>query len=252
MNSAMSPETLKHITEATSIMSSGKSGRWERVNARIEALVADPGVGNEWLVQLFASLVSQVFSEYLLLKGSYERKGLGKIRQLAWHARNLLELLVWSAYCVKSREHSRRMYADAGRDLREVLDALERFGKQTNQPDDWFQPSRSARQNLSERAAAEGIDSLDGPYKEVRDAAAECDLADHFRLSFKMLSKFAHPTAMQMFSSPDDAKEAAQADWLFSHGCIFFVAAFGILEDNLNKGGVDTFGAHTTQRKGKA
>ncbi len=58
-------------------------------------------------------------------------------------------------------------------------------------------------------------------------------MENHFRVSFKMLSKFAHPTAMQILSTPDVAKNILQRDYFFSHGCIFFTGAFGALEAQL-------------------
>ena len=56
---------------------------------------------------------------------------------------------------------------------------------------------------------------------------------NHFDLSFKMLSKFAHPTAMLIVAPPDDAKTAWQKDVFFSWGCLFFTGAFTALENQL-------------------
>ena len=55
-------------------------------------------------------------------------------------------------------------------------------------------------------------------------------MGEHFALSNKLLSKFAHPTAMQILAPPDDAKTTIQKDLFFSHGCLFFVGAFTALE----------------------
>ena len=58
-------------------------------------------------------------------------------------------------------------------------------------------------------------------------------MGEHFSLSYKMLSKFAHPTAMRILAPPDEKREALQRDCLFSHGCLFFTGAFNALEGQL-------------------
>src|SRR5713101_2424593 len=109
----MDPEFSRLVDEAANIAA---RGRWAAVNERIKHLAANPGADNDWWVQLFASLCSQVFSEYLFLKRAHEEKR-DEASLLAWRARNLLELSVWCLYCSKSRENARRLYADAGRDV---------------------------------------------------------------------------------------------------------------------------------------
>ncbi|MGA2001162.1 MAG: DUF5677 domain-containing protein [Terriglobales bacterium] len=195
----MDPEFFRLIHEAAGIAS---SGRWDAVNTRIEALAAHPGEGNAWWVQLLASLCSQLFSEYLSLKRAYENKQNDDAALLAWRARNLLELSVWSNYCTKSRDNARRVYEDAGRDVRGIYDAFLKWGVATEQPADWIDPIVTAKLDLSERARIlDGIESLEGPYTKVSDAASLCGIGEHFQLSYKMLSKFAHPTAMRILGN---------------------------------------------------
>jgi hypothetical protein len=228
----VTPEFCRFVDDAAKI---GTSGRWDAVNAAIEKLAANPGLDNEWYVQLFGSLCYQVFSEYLLLKNAYAEKRERDASLLAWRARNLLELSVWSIYFTKSRENARRLYEDAGRDVLEILGAFERWGRATAQSADWLRPLTSEKQDLSQRAEAEGIETLEGSYKRVADAAKDCGFVEHYSLSFKMLSKFAHPTAMQILGGSDEAKHALQRDCFFSQGCLFFTGAFVALEGGLIK-----------------
>ena len=199
------------------------------MNAKIERLAAKPGAGNEWHVHLFGSICYQVLSEYHRLESAYsaEREN---APLLAWRARNLLELSVWATYFVTSRENARRLYEDAGRDILDLVSAFEKWGQATAQSTDWLGPLASGKQDLSLRAAAEGIDTLEGSYKRVADAAKDCGMGDHFAVSFKMLSKFAHPTAMQILGAPDEGRDALQKDCFFSQGCLFFTGAFVALE----------------------
>lgn len=227
----MDLEFSRHVTAAADIPA---SGRWKAVNARIEALAANPGLGNEWWVQVFGSLVWQVFSEYLFLKRAYESEKAEDTALLAWRARNQLELSVWATYCARSRDNARRLYEDAGRDVRDTFDVFIRWGAHAAQAGDWLDPLAAAKLDLSERARLlDGIQSLDGPYKRVSEAAKECGFGDHFALSYKMLSKFAHPTAMRMLASPDEKRESLQRDCFYGLGCLFFTGAFHALEGEL-------------------
>jgi hypothetical protein len=222
----VNPEFAKFVNDAAYIK---VSGRWSALNAKIERLAARPGVGNEWHVQLFGSICYQILSEYHRLESAYsvERENASL---LAWRARNLLELSVWSTYFSKSRENARRLYEDAGRDVLDLLSAFEKWGHATAQSTDWLDPLASGKQDLSQRAVAEGIETLEGSYKRVADAAKDCGMTDHFAVSFKILSKFAHPTAMQILGAPDKSRNALQRDCFFSQGCLFFTGAFVALE----------------------
>lgn len=52
----------------------------------------------------------------------------------------------------------------------------------------------------------------------------------------KLLSKFAHPTAMLILGNYSETLEI-QKDLVFANGCLFFVGAFIALE-NISKSGV--------------
>jgi hypothetical protein len=228
---AMVPEESQFVEDAARI---AISGRWDAVNERIKELAANPrGPDSVWQVELFAGLAAQVFSEYLLLKRAYEEDDVRDVSVLAWRARNLLELSVWSVYCVKSRENARRFYEDAGRDVNGVYTAFKKWGEATKQDVQWFQLGASEQQHLSGRALAEGIQSVNGRYTEVRDAARAIEIEDHFSLLFKLLSKFAHPTAMQIMFPVDDVVKTIQRESFFSRGCLFFTGAFTAIEKQI-------------------
>jgi hypothetical protein len=150
---------------------------------------------------------------------------------LAWRARNLLELSVWSNYCAKSRGNARRVYEDGVRDVRDVIDAYFNWGTATAQAADWLDPIATAKQALSERARLrDGIESLEGPYKKVREAAEQCGFGEQYIISNKMLSKFVHPTAMRIRASLDEGRDTLLRDIFFSNGCLYFTGAFVALE----------------------
>ncbi len=223
----MDQELTKSINDADDIKT---SGRWAEINIRIQYMAENTGSDNAWWVQLFGALCFQNFSEYHYLICAYEKKQERDVSLLAWRARNLLELFVWARYCAKSRENSRRFYEDAGRDAIDIYQKFIEWGTVTSQQPDWLNPLKNAKKDVSERAASKGIKSLGGPYKKVSDAAQECGIKDHFNIDYKLLSKFAHPTAMQVLGSADRNSETVQRDRFFSLGCLYFTGAFNALE----------------------
>jgi len=223
----MDSEWSRLIELAASIAASGK---WEAIDKKITHLAANPAKGNACWAQVFACLWYQVSSEYSLLKSAYAGKQRRDVALLAWRARNLLELSVWCRYCAQSRDNAFRFYEDAGRDVAGIFDAFTKWGVATAQDSEWLDPIANAKLDLSSWAAAVGVHSLDGSYKEVRDAAQDCGLGEHFRVSFKMLSKFAHPTAMQILGPADEGQASLQMDYFFSQGCLFYTGAFEAFE----------------------
>ena len=192
----MDPEISRLVNQATDIVA---SGRWATVNARIEGLAANPGENNAGGVQLLRRPLFPNFSGYMSLKRAYEntQNGTGDAPGLA--RTKPLELSVWSNWCAKSRDNARRVYEDAGRDPRDIFDAFMKWGTETEQSTDWLDPLATAKQDLSKQALLlGGIQSLEGAYKRVSEAAKDCGIGEHFALSNKLLSKFAHPTAMQI------------------------------------------------------
>ena len=121
---------------------------------------------------------------------------------------------MWSNWCAKSRDNARYVYEDAGRDVADIFDAFMKWGTETAQPTDWLDPIATAKQDLSKQALLlGGIQSLEGAYKRVSEAAKDCGIGEHFALSYKLLSKFAHPTAMQILAGPDNQQEALLRDF---------------------------------------
>ena len=57
-----------------------------------------------------------------------------------------------------------------------VYGAFEKWGSTTAQGTDWAQVFTNAKDDLSQRAALDGIESLEGSYKQVSAAAKECGM----------------------------------------------------------------------------
>jgi hypothetical protein len=207
------------------------SGRWDSSNSAVERLAKSyAGREDVWYLQTLSGLNFLIITEYRLLKEANEDQRPYTVSRIAWHARNLLELVVWAIYCVGGIPNVRRIYEDAGRDVTDMYSAFKKWGEITAQDTDFISRFATEQQVLAEQAAAEGIDELDTAYTQVSAVAKEIGMADHFRVVFKLLSKWAHPTAMQMVSVADEQQLRLQRECFFSMGCLHFTGAFTAVE----------------------
>jgi hypothetical protein len=210
------------------------SGRWDALNNAIEHLAKRYG-GREdvWYFQTLSGLTFLTLTEYDLLKEANGDKRRDFISVVAWRARNLLELVVWAVYCMGGIEKVRRLYEDAGRDEVDMYNGFQKWGEATAQDADFISRFVRAKQDLAQRAAAEGIEELDASYMRVASAAKEIGMGDHFTAGIKLLSKWAHPTAMQILNVEDEEKIRQQRECFFSMGCLHFTGAFTAVESLL-------------------
>jgi hypothetical protein len=227
----MDQEFIRSISEAADIQS---SGRWGAMNQKLRQLADNHNGHAVWQIQVIAALCNKNFSEYFALKKAYEDQPESEPSLLAWRARNLLEVSVWSCFCAIGKDNARVFYEDAGRDVFDIYKVFTKWGKITSQGQNWIDPIEKAKHEISRRAKTEGIKSLDGTFKRVSSAAEECGLGPLFALGYKELSKFSHPTAMLIMGDADPEKEKLQRDMFYSNGCMFFVGAFTALEGLLS------------------
>jgi hypothetical protein len=212
----------------------GTSGRWAALNDAIKRLAKSYG-GREdvWYLQTLSGLAFLILAEYNLLKEADDDHRRYTVSRLAWHARNLLELSVWAIYCMGGIPNVRRLYEDAGRDVADMYSAFQKWGETTTQDAGFISRFASAKQDLAQRAAADGVEELDAAYMQVSTVAKEIGMGEHFRVGFKLLSKWAHPTAMQMLGVVDDDQIRLQRECFFSMGCLHFTGAFTAVESLL-------------------
>jgi len=115
----------------------------------------------------------------------------GRISTVAWLTRNLLELMLWSEYCTKSPSNAKEFVLDSARDANDALDI----------PDGLFADDfsfRAAREELIQKSKADGFETLDESYTRVSKIAKDLGKGEVFKYLNKLLSKFAHPTALSI------------------------------------------------------
>jgi hypothetical protein len=122
-----------------------------------------------------------------------------RVHTVAWLTRNLLELGIWIEYCATSSDHAKEFVLDSARDAHDAMDI----------PDGVLGTNHSLkeeREKLVKQTRDDGFETLDEKYKSVSSAAKELGKAEAFKHSNKLLSKFAHPTALHIVSSTGSSK----------------------------------------------
>jgi hypothetical protein len=136
-----------------------------------------------------------VTAELQELEFAYESK---PVAHVAWLARNLMELNIWVGYCSASEENSTRFGEDSIRDLKDALTVSDEF---SNDPSFSF---KTAKQKLIDAGSQDGIEDIDERFTDVRQAVELLGFSlGRFRDMNKLLSKFAHPTALSVMLSQD-------------------------------------------------
>lgn len=161
--------------------------------------------------------------------------GKKRLSTVAWLTRNLLELSVWIQYCNLSDENAMTFRKDAARDMYGLWQALEQMAVLQAKhlrdflarlATDVFEPAEARRhivelktvveqtlasiqqsesiwaeQQFAALANAIGEGELSDSFTQVAAAARKIGRWELFQKQNKMLSKFAHPTALLLLSS---------------------------------------------------
>lgn len=139
----------------------------------------------------------------------------------AFAARGLLELLVWCRYCTGSRDQARRFYEDKFHDGMELYDSLGKLAEGQERQPGVLEALSAAKRRLQSLAALNGVSAPGGAsHLRVSSIADTLGLGDVWQLN-RVLSKFAHPTAMIALSSPDHSGSKALVNFFQLTGIVF-------------------------------
>jgi hypothetical protein len=113
----------------------------------------------------------------------------------AFCARNILEVAVWTSYCLASRDNAKRFTEDAKRDVNGILGICKRVGEVAKAHPDKGILDPATWQLLAD---VEARGELDDKYLPVHEAAKSLGTDEGIAFSAfnKLFSKFAHPTAL--------------------------------------------------------
>jgi hypothetical protein len=130
-------------------------------------------------MDLWENLLSEIGASYMALIALHNDKN---VSAAAWMTRNLLELTVWAASCVQSRDAAKRFYDDKARDVFDFLDAVEGLAKLGEKTDISISDLvQTTRKRIANSAQSEGYEGLDESYQRVHEAAKQVGLAAFFR-----------------------------------------------------------------------
>jgi hypothetical protein len=130
-----------------------------------------------------------------LIKAAQEQN----LNRSAWATRNLLELAIWSEFSALSAENGNQFYLDALRDSTDMM----------NVDDAILVPTatlKKTREKLVAQAKQDGLEGVDEPYMRVANIARTLGREKMFRSFNKVLSKFAHPTALTVMNVNANAR----------------------------------------------
>jgi hypothetical protein len=119
----------------------------------------------------------------------------GTVPAVAWRARNLLELSIWTEYCLLSEANAHRFDSDSTRDALDSLDLPD--GMFSKEPAFSYRTERERLLSMCKDAEISGMDEI---FTRVSNAAKATGWSDAFKYANKLLSKFAHPTALRVIA----------------------------------------------------
>lgn len=122
------------------------------------------------------------------------------LNAVAWISRNLLELVIWTVYCIESPANAKVFADDAARDALDMLKNIPQ-GKFSNDPNYSFQGTRD---DLLKHAKNAGVLDLEKKHQQTNVIAEKVGSTEEFRVSNKVLSKFAHPTALWIMTEQEE------------------------------------------------
>jgi len=145
----------------------------------------------------------------------------GRLDSVAQAARNLMELSIWTQYCKASEENAKRFFDDTARDVREMMEVLQKLYTGVNKkPEKKIESILAAMENT---AAKFKIEDYDEDYTRVSDAAKKVGKRDIHSRIYKVMSKFAHPTALVLNihdSLPDLIDSFYEAGATLANACL--------------------------------
>jgi hypothetical protein len=240
----------------STVRSSGKS-----LASRLKTKNRKFGTLENWRVLQIETLLRILVETSSDLVTAYMRKRLATV---AWLTRNLLELSIWIEYCTASEDNARCFSNDCLKDIIGTASSMEQLDllkcrnardfllgnvgrvfdpieaqKMINEANEAFETAAAQLTDtepfigedvLLKMSSVVGQDSIRDNHSKVGDVARSLGRGEVFAKQNKLLSKFAHPTALLAHFHPGLAQQPL--DWflsdaaLLSSQCIIWIAAF--------------------------
>ena len=205
------------------------SDRWSLLEEKIVSFEEDELLTPRQRKVLF-TLFCALRTEYDAIIHDYYNNKYTSRSLLAWRARNLLEINTWCRFCCEDVKNADLLFKWAAEDQLELEAKMEKWAEATNHLATMSERIERVRQDVANQAEKHGVSDLAANYKSPLAAAETIGFEQDFKIHNKILSKFAHPTPMLLFSEELDDGMPKRAFYFFSQGCLFFYDAFFRLE----------------------
>ena len=193
-----------------------------------------------WHLNVYIGLIHETLKMQFHLKRAYSEL---ELNYLAWAARNLLELRVWSSYVVRSEQDAWRFHQDqfidgvtAIRSMTKAADKIERA------VDAEFLRSCAAglRTKLEPLCANAGVNETSG-YLSPKLIAKEVGLDGEFEVHNTITSKLLHATGFSVLVAQDDISKSQTTDSCFVYAASNALTILDLLNSHLKALGLPPF-----------
>jgi hypothetical protein len=167
-------------------------GQFVEVRDAFEKAHNESKVWPEWRLDQVWNFLSVVEMYAHDLEERYLAK---RADSLATTLRNLLEVSIWIEYCGASEDKAKIFLYDSVRDLRELVETMQKVQSDIGSPEPGFQ---QLLEELRTIVTDEGIPGYDDKYIAVRNAAQDIGRDWEFNPQYKACSKLAHPTSLML------------------------------------------------------
>jgi hypothetical protein len=126
-----------------------------------------------------------------------------RINTIAYHARSLLELFMWTKFCLDSDDNIIKLHKSALNDAKDLVDKFSEFSEKSN--GNYNFNAQAANDRLINLAKEKGYDHPIKKYLEIHKCDFEKELYFYYNYNNKFLSKFVHPCGFNIVGMLDEA-----------------------------------------------
>lgn len=174
--------------------------------------------------QVIFGLIALNSGHYADLIHAWNSASKTNVSAIAFHARSILEIMLWSDYAAKSDENIRRIHCDSFNDLHDLFIC---FKESLKGGTDIFDPDL-AIEELNVQKKKYGYSSF-GPYLRVGQLSVNKELSEFYHANMKWLSKLAHPTGMSIIGFGDGEVGQKLKPVIVEHACKWFIRNVSVL-----------------------
>jgi hypothetical protein len=193
-----------------------------------------------WYLNVFIGISGEALKMQYHLKRARQEC---EVNYIAWAARNILELRIWTLFASSSRENALRFHKDQYVDGLSAVRAMERAAQRVPRDVD-AECLRAAanvlRKPMEERAKLEGVDeSL--PFLSAKVLSKQFQLDGEFEVFQVLCSKLLHSTGFSVLVAQNRDQRESTVDNIFRFGAMYALSILDELNSHLKAEGLPTY-----------